>query len=405
MSSSHIPRLAKKLYWVLGGVASVFIFLIWFVPIFVEDQMEVISLHHWLETESQRYANSVESGEEIAYPNPLEFEIYWQNKPKPNWLDAFSSPGFYEMEEFDNDRHFVVAQMPGRDELYYIVFKDEADDYLDEYEDKLQVFITLAVLILLFTVIVLSVYLARYFARPLERMAAKVKYMEPQQPDFQVDTTFYEIASIEKTMLACKQRINNYFEREQDFSRFSSHEIRTPLMVMQGSAQLLEKVPNQSPLQLKAIQRILTACDDVSLLTDTFLLLGKETIEAQFFEDIVLASVLYEQIDVVTRVLQGERPECNIQINSDSVVRAPRSFLVIAFRNIIKNALSYAHSKVQITLDSHRLVVENDFEQSECQKGYGYGLVILERIGAKLEWSLTIEQLPAGYRVSITFPD
>ncbi|GEM_PF-5871457 len=97
-------------------------------------------------------------------------------------------------------------------------------------------------------------------------------------------------------------------------------------MVMQGSAQLLEKVPNQSPLQLKAIQRILTACDDVSLLTVTFLLLGKETIEAQFFENIALASVLYEQIDVVTRALQGERPECNVYINSNSVVR-----LLVAF--------------------------------------------------------------------------
>lgn len=403
MSSKQIPRLAKKLYWVLGGLAAVFIFLIGLVPIFVEDQMEVISLHHWLETESNRYARSVEAGGEIAYPNPSEFDIYWQNKPKPEWLNAFASPGFYEMEESDNDIHFVVAKMPNSDQLYYILFKDNADDYLDVYESKLQIFTSIAVLFLIVLVILLSVYLARYFARPLERMAAKVKYMEPQQPDFEVDTTFYEIASIEQTMLASKKRIHHYFEREQDFSRFTSHEIRTPLMVMQGSAQLLEKVPNPSPLQAKAVRRILTACDDVSLLTDTFLLLGKEQIEAQFFEQITVKAVLHEQLDIINRALQGERPEYQLVIDSEATVHAPRSFLIIALRNVIKNAFSYAHAQVDIRLTAQQLVVANDYDQHECQQGYGYGLVILERICRKLDWTLEIAQSASGYRVAITF--
>ncbi|MDO6475161.1 HAMP domain-containing sensor histidine kinase [Alteromonas sp. 1_MG-2023] len=403
MSAESAPRLAKKLNWVLGLLATCFITLFSVVPVFVEDQMEVISLHHWLDAEARRYVRSLEQGDTVSVPDSLEFDIYWQNKPKPAWLDNFTEPGFYEVEKNDNDRHFLVRTMPNSNDLFYVVFKDQADDYLDDYEDKLQLFILLTVASLIVLTVLICLYLGRYFTRPLERMQAKVRYMEPDQPDFQIDSRYFEIASVEQAMLQSKQRIKQFFEREQDFSRFTSHEIRTPLMVLQGSAQLLNRIPDKQPLEHKAVQRILAACDDISLLTDTFLLLGKEHIESQFYTPLSVEKETRHALAEIQKLMQGELPECQLTVSDSATFMAPSSFTVVALRNIIKNAYTYAGSTVTITIDEWHLTVANDIAAHDNIQGYGYGLVILERICAKMQWQLEIRSEENWFEVNVTF--
>ncbi|MEG3767010.1 HAMP domain-containing sensor histidine kinase [Alteromonas sp. 14N.309.X.WAT.G.H12] len=402
--SAKRPRLVKQLYLVFATLALGFTLLIWSVPVFVEDQMEVISLHHWLDTEAKGYTRSLAQGGPVMYPDSAEFEIYWQYKEKPDWLNAYTVPGFYEHQLGSDDRHFLVRNMPDDSGLFYVVFKDQADDYLDDYEDKLQWFVSITVLVIMVLMLLVSIYLGRFFARPLEQMQAKVRYMAPDEPDFTVNSRYYEINSIEQAMLDSKHRIGQYFQREQDFSRFASHEIRTPLMVLQGSAELLHKTSGFSELQRKALNRILVAGEDIRLLTETFLLLGKEEIESQFYKSVSLLKNIQATLQTQQRLNQNSLIEVKLNVHTDITIHAPESFVVITLQNIIKNAFSYASTYIAIDMDSHCLKVSNDYLKADQRSGYGYGLVILERICEKLGWGLDITVHESEFLVAVQFP-
>ncbi|MCV5246758.1 hypothetical protein OFC58_39780, partial [Escherichia coli] len=73
-------------------------------------------------------------------------------------------------------------------------------------------------------------------------------------------------------MLDNKNDIAGYFKREQEFSRFASHELRTPIMVIKGSTDILTRLPDQPRVAQKAITRMQSACDEMRVLTEAFLL-------------------------------------------------------------------------------------------------------------------------------------
>ncbi len=94
--------------------------------------------------------------------------------------------------------------------------------------------------------------------------------MQPSHNEFSIDTQYKETREIEQALLDSKREIANYFQREKEFSRFASHELRTPIMIIQGSADLLDKVPNQPNVAKKAIKRLHQASDEMKILTETF---------------------------------------------------------------------------------------------------------------------------------------
>lgn len=121
--------------------------------------------------------------------------------------------------------------------------------------------------------------------------------MPPDQPAFEVETKFSETRHIEQTLLDSKNDIAGYFRREQEFSRFASHELRTPIMVIAGSTDILSRVPDQPRVAQKAIARMQAACEDMRVLTEAFLLLGKEKIEPQHFGEQTLLVCLHQQLE------------------------------------------------------------------------------------------------------------
>ncbi len=386
-------KLYHRLILLTGSLGIIFIALFGLVVVTAEDKMEVISLHHWLDAEASQFEQEyAKRGNFLHLPNRYEFETYFTEYHVPRWLSSYTQPGFYEHQLGPEDKHFVVRESPTGKGLYYVVFKDDADDYLDDYESQLHATaFTLGVMITLF-LFIYGGYLVWLIAQPLNRLVSKIQLLTPDSPSFEVDSKFTELAVIEQSLLDSKQRIADFFQREQDFSRFAAHEIRTPLMILQGSAELLEQLAQEQTGITKVSQRINAACQDINLLTDTFLLLGREAIEQHHFVNVSVT----QELEACLERHRQDFPRTTFSVvknlHVECQVTAPPSFVSVLLNNLIKNAFAYAKSEISITLTEQMLEIQNDMNfvaDTVPQTGrYGYGLVIVHKLCHRLQWQL-----------------
>ncbi|WP_439842288.1 sensor histidine kinase [Aeromonas taiwanensis] len=384
-----LPSLRRRLILALGGAGLLLLLLLSLLMVVAEDKMEELSLRHWLEAEATRYGDDwLRLGELAPAPSPRQFSSYWTEAGRlPAWLKAYRSPGFFEHQLGREDKHFLVRPHPSGQGLLYLVFNDDADDYLDPYEDRLHLVTRLIGLALLLGSLAFGIWLVRHITGPLERLRQRVAHLTPDQGDFVPDAPWQELREIEQALLAGKREVAAVFAREQEFSRFASHELRTPNMVIQGSAALLGKVTDLPAPAARATARIRAAADEMALLTETFLLLGrKEAVERPPQQ---VAPLIRRELTRLAPLLQRETLDIRLHLDEESEVQAPLSLLAIALGNLLKNALSYAEGHIEITLHEQVLTISNPTAAAPDQiLGYGCGLTIIQRICEKLGWQI-----------------
>ncbi len=402
------PQSAMSIYRTIrlsfGVVTLVMFSLFWIVIYVAEYQLERISLHHWLDTEASAYTRFYsEFGEDSPLPNENEFKTYWsEEETMPDWLIQYDEQGFYEHLLGEEDKHFIVFSHPSGKGLMYILFQDDADDYLDSYEDNLHYYTFVLGVILSLLILGYGSYMVRAISKPLWQVENKIAQMSPEHDDFTIDTRFIETRKIEQALLDSKQNIAGYFQRETEFSRFASHELRTPIMVIQGSAELLHKLPELPPVALKAIKRIENAGDDMKVLTEAFLLLGKENIDTSYYEQHDLNSLLEKQLIQLEPLFLRQNASYRLEVEPKQpcYIYAPLTFMVIVINNLVKNAYSYSLGDVDIRLNRTQLQISNRHDGNDTgNSGYGCGLAIVERICERMEWDFnTVDE--AQYFVS-----
>lgn len=379
--------------------------LFWSLIYVAENKLEVLSLHHWLDTESTQYIKNYEKlGEQAPLPNILEFDSYWSENKIPDWLTSFNKPGFYEHLIGSEDKHFVVFEHPSGVGNMYIVFQDDSDDYLDDYESSLHQFTFLLGGIFSIVMFGYGIYMVDILSRPLAIIERRIGQISPEQPSFEVNTTFSETRKMEQSLLNCKNDIAGYFRREQEFSRFASHELRTPIMIIRGSTDILKRIPEQPHIAQKAIARLHHACDEMSILTEAFLLLGKESIEAQHFGNYQLLEFLTSQLKEQAPLFAKHALGYRLVTQSSVKLYAPESFIKIVINNLIKNAFSYSTGEIEIILQDAQLTIINPYEGHDTdEQGYGCGLVIVERICERMHWHFERSNDGAQFMVKVTF--
>ncbi|WP_414830537.1 sensor histidine kinase [Alteromonas sp. H39] len=401
------PSLTKRLSILVSTVSIVFISLLFGIAYVAEEQMESISLRYWLDAEARMYEQSFRRfGEQGQLPNPFQFDIYWSKRQLPRWLSGYTEPGFYEHQLGPEDKHFKVSVSPDGDGLYYLIFKDDADDFLDEYESQLHLLSFSLALLVSIGVSALMYYLYRQLSTPLRRVVEKVPLVAPDQEIFSVDSEYSELAEIEEALLEGKRQIQQYLTRERDFTRFAAHEIRTPLMTLRGSADLLAQLETTSLPEpaVRAVKRIRTASQDIDELIKTFLVLGKESLSAADLEAVDISETVSQQLTKLEVLTRSQSVEVRLNCESAVTLRAPKEFVVVLCRNLLRNALAYSDSHVTVSLTSNQLRVVNDIDaDADKQSGYGYGLIIVERICEKLMWGYRREQSEEQFITEISF--
>ena len=400
--TSDAPQIVRHFFWINLGLIALFMVLFLAMVEFTESQSERASLQHWLTAEAEQYEQDfAKQGRLASLPNSNQFDIYWSDSSKgqnPQWLTAYQQVGFYEHHIGNEDKHLLVRANPSGQGLYYIVFKDTADDYLDSFENNLHLFASLLGLLGLAILFVYMKYALNKVAKPLQHVVEKINQMPPDFPDFKVDAEYQELRVIEQALLDSKQKMADFIRREQEFSRFSAHEIRTPLMVLQGSSQILQRFKNPDFRAQKALDRIEQSCDEIALLTDTFLLLGKQEIEVERFEEVNVNVVVNSQLNVVRELFPSENKPYSLHEEAQLLVQAPPAFVLVLIRNLLRNACGYSSGTVRITITESGLCIYNPYQSNsenllQANRSYGYGLEIVERICQMLGWHFSYQRL------------
>ncbi|EHI9241945.1 sensor histidine kinase, partial [Vibrio vulnificus] len=80
------PSIYRKIRWSFGVLTFLMFSLFWSLIYVAENKLEVLSLHHWLDTEAALYKENYATLQEHApLPNPQEFDSYWSEKEIPSW--------------------------------------------------------------------------------------------------------------------------------------------------------------------------------------------------------------------------------------------------------------------------------------------------------------------------------
>jgi signal transduction histidine kinase len=283
-------------------------------------------------------------------------------------------------------------------------------------------------------VLYLSTWLAFRASRrafsPVIALARQVRGLDPAAPDpAQLDPARLprdvddEVRELADALARYAQRLNEFVDRERNFTRDASHELRSPLTVIQMAAGMLEADAGLSDPSRRSVARIVRAARDMEELTSAFLLLARETQTGLPLEPICVNDVLDDELDRARLLAAGKPIESRLGATHRLHVDAPEKVLHVLLGNLLRNAFSYTDAgEVTVDVGAASVVIRDTgvgiapgqvdamyqpFVRGDALRrgGHGVGLTIVRRLSDRFGWPVTIDSSPGvGTRIEIRFP-
>ena len=228
-----------------------------------------------------------------------------------------------------------------------------------------------------------------------------------------------EIGVLARAFAQRADALEQFLERERQFTGDVSHELRTPLTVIVGASEVLATHALRNPGLRGVSERIARAAGDATERITTLLLLARAP-QALDAPRTALAPLIRREIERCAPLLSGK--PVTLQTDIDDAVHAfARPELVsMVISNLVRNACQYTeHGTIAISLSADAVYVEDTgpglpssirvrpfarFARgpAEHSSGAGLGLSITERCAAHLGWTLVMEdRVDGGTRATL----
>jgi len=308
----------------------------------------------------------------------------------------------------------------GDEEVVAITLTENGKPYilqasaLDKLGRRKMLFLKWVMIIVYFSGLVIG-WTATYFfvkkvIRPLEVLKKNIQNIDSANLDIRLNQRGQgeEVDSLATNFNQMLERLQQAFSVQKNFVHYASHELRTPLTAMIGITEnALCKNLDVSEHE-KVLEQLFQQQLNLTEITNSLLLLSdKKNITANEYPSVRLDELLFRSADIIQNLFS----DANIAVNLAGVppseealmVRANEPLLLMAFNNLLKNALQYSKNNqaiVTIRISNNIKEVEfknlsDPFEKEETQliftpfyrasnatsvKGYGLGLSLVKQI-------------------------
>ncbi|ROO25905.1 sensor histidine kinase [Salinisphaera japonica] len=315
-------------------------------------------------------------------------------------------PGIKGITVDVGERTYRVGTREIGDQQAYLAYDITA---IEDREDLFKAIAITAALIVLALAVPLGSAIARISLKPINALAEHLGHLHPDQRAEPLADQFehYEVGVIARAFDRFMGRLDEFVERERSFTADASHELRTPLAVIQGAVEVLQQEPRLA--DSGPLTRIDRASHQMAELIESLLFLARDE---QAEPD--GAAPLCRADQVVNEVLDAYRPmtagkQIEIGVIDELEVAAPRIALVIAFGNLLRNALRHGGDEIRVTLADQRLIVADNGHGMNTEQmqhvfergfrtgpgaGLGLGLYLVKRVADRYDWRIRLASRP-----------
>ncbi len=310
------------------------------------------------------------------------------------------------------------------------------DKLLQETEDAgvlISALIGLDVFFILL-IIIMGSAASKKLLKPVLIMTDTVKNISVSQLDTRLDVrgSKNELKDLAKTFNNMLDRIQQAYERQNQFVSDASHELRTPISVIQGYASLLDRWgKSNSQVLEESITAIKAESENMKSLIEKLLFLARGDKDIQKLEkEPFYLNELINEIIKETELIDGTH-EITSQRSESFLITADRGLLKEAIRVFVDNSVKYTPEggkiKLECYLENHQAVVtiedsgigisetdlphvfdrfyRSDKSRTKQTGGTGLGMAIAKWIILKHEGIIKIQsKVNVGTNIRVTLP-
>lgn len=346
-----------------------------------------------------------------------------------NYLTTIGSIQFYELEEGEFFADYRLLKAKRHLIIYEMLDEERQDDDLPFYHDEVDSLIFLITSLLLMSI---TLY------RPVKNLQRQINTLNQAHQkfgsgDMKARASERVHPPLDKLALSFNymaDAIDKSVKERDIFSHAIPHEVRTPLSRIQLAAGLIRQ-KSKDDETLSLIDDVDNYIDDINELISQIVEFSKLTSfkSDEYFEQYQTISM---RDFIAVRLKHFSAPEdkvVNVNICEKAQLTTNPVYLRLALDNLVKNALTYANTAIEINVFSDEtslvLSVEDDgsginetdretifipfsrLDQSRNRKtgGLGLGLAITKAATEKMHGTITVSRsFAGGAKFLITIP-